>query len=137
MYFSLRCCTVVIATTLTHLGIGTKGCDRKLFTGYWKREKKRTQLGLTGKKMCLQSAVSPVQANWTVYLTVFLFTASLCEALPWWWGESLLDNTGDLDVVLTGTFYDKKINQLTYTLTLTLQAWVCVNLNAVKQGPPS
>lgn len=25
-------------------------------------------------------------------------------ALPWWWGDSRLDNTGDLEVVLMGTF---------------------------------
>lgn len=55
------------------------------------------------------------------YLPVLRCTAwLLCEALPWWWGESRLDNTGDLDVVLTGTFCDKDSDWLTHAYSVSM-----------------
>lgn len=64
------------------------------------------------------------QRGMSVYLAEGRCTAWLpCEALPWWWGESRLDNTGDLDVVLTGTFCDKDSDQLTHKHSVQECAW--------------
>lgn len=64
---------------------------------------------------------SRVRSFMLFYLPVLRCTAwLLCEALPWWWGESRLDNTGDLDVVLTGTFCDKDSDWLTHTNSVSM-----------------
>lgn len=55
-----------------------------------------------------------------IYLAALRCTAwPPCDEPPCWWGESRLDNTGDLDVVLTGTFFcDKQTVTGSHTLTL-------------------